>query len=419
MNISLIANGLDSLSKGYNFLLEYENKVSSGSDENERYFILKDAILSIHHGVEIMMKAVLTKHSEFLLVSEINKHVKDAYLEVNQQGLNSIYESSKRMKVHTVTYVEAFERLKYICSYRFKKQFEEKILRLDEIRNIITHSEVFMNESEVINLFDGLINDIDVYFTKALGEEYNTLSGYSDLIKNSKEYQKVLLENGFALKARFIDSIQHILAEIEVSMGFDEVRRITDIDKVVRLFSALLDEGFRFGTDMYDGTCSGEVSRVSRCGKEHVALYMKDNNLETRIKLRSLIILLANPTSKLSPLIFLESDDDPETEKEHKNIIQEDYCGKNYVEALYFVEDNNLVYNPDEINEEYMNRDYVEGFVIRESYRMNQYTERCMFSFLNIQGLQYPHSLAKLIRDSVNETGETFEKKISRSLASN
>ena len=112
MRLSLIENGLDSLHKGYKSLIEYEDLSIKNEDDYQKSILLKDAILNTHHGIEILMKYILSAHNELLVFSNIDNDVQNAYKEKHQKCLNSIFESSNIDKVHTVSFSEAFERLK-------------------------------------------------------------------------------------------------------------------------------------------------------------------------------------------------------------------------------------------------------------------------------------------------------------------
>ncbi|MBD3907031.1 hypothetical protein NAL32_17915 [Chryseobacterium sp. Ch-15] len=94
MKLNYIQNGLDSLQKGYKNLIEYENLTfSENSDSTNRFFYLKDAILFVHHGIEILIKKILHNYNELLLFSQIDSHLKNAIIEKNKNNLNSVFET--------------------------------------------------------------------------------------------------------------------------------------------------------------------------------------------------------------------------------------------------------------------------------------------------------------------------------------
>ena len=80
MIIDMLNNGMDSLKRGFSSYLKYEEIVKEKETLTlEDYFVLKQAVLSTHHGVEILLKCILNKKSEFLIVDEIDSNYKEAY----------------------------------------------------------------------------------------------------------------------------------------------------------------------------------------------------------------------------------------------------------------------------------------------------------------------------------------------------
>ena len=73
MTIDMLRNGMDSLKRGFSCYHEYSTNVK-GKEQPllDDYFILKQAVLSTHHGVEILLKYILDKKSVFLIVDEID-----------------------------------------------------------------------------------------------------------------------------------------------------------------------------------------------------------------------------------------------------------------------------------------------------------------------------------------------------------
>ena len=64
MHIKMLDNGIDSIRKGFTSYLKYTESVKEkSSPDDEDYYTLKQAILSTHHGVEILLKFILFKYS--------------------------------------------------------------------------------------------------------------------------------------------------------------------------------------------------------------------------------------------------------------------------------------------------------------------------------------------------------------------
>lgn len=70
MEYSLLENGIDSLKKAKTNIEEYE-KYHKGSS----YDFLKDAIIFLNHGIEILLKYILSKQNESLIFTDINLYM--------------------------------------------------------------------------------------------------------------------------------------------------------------------------------------------------------------------------------------------------------------------------------------------------------------------------------------------------------
>lgn len=234
MKISLLENGVDSLKKGYASLRKYENLRFLEDEKLNRFFDLKDAILSVHHGLEILFKQVLMDYNEMLVFSEIGKPLKKAYQQKNQRGGESVFEME--VTPHTVTLREAVERLETICGVPIREGFLNKVNRLEKYRNQIVHAEVIFNEDDLQNAFNGLIDDIDVFFMENLGERYSSLSGYSDLKEKYQEYIDALSGERKALTQTMIENLLDACNKCGISIGENEAKIINDIGGCVEIF---------------------------------------------------------------------------------------------------------------------------------------------------------------------------------------
>lgn len=414
MKLTLIENGLDSLRKGYESLNTYDNLVDSGSNDYNKSIALKGAIIHTHHGVEILMKQILSQRSEYLVFSNIDNNIKKAYKEKNQKSLNSVFETSVIDKVHTVTYEEAFERLNDICNHNFSSSFKEKIRLLNLYRNRITHAEITIDDREIITLFDGFIDELDIYFFNQIGLDYKTMSGYSDLINNYENYKSWLYEHDKSLKAKVIDTLANTFKKLKINMGINEAKRIQDIDICTKFFEELYSQGFSFGTDLYDGTCSGNVTEIKRIDQNHFSLFCKDNGGEEIFKFKSLIIYNPEYQSDFSPIFIFESDEDNDLSEEEENAKRNGYSKKDtYVlDGLKISNEPSIIFDPHRLNELYYKID--NEIVDFKFHHVTKHLSRCIFAMINIQGLNYG-KFDSLIYKAYQYDGETLEKLLSKS----
>ncbi|QHV97577.1 hypothetical protein [Spirosoma endbachense] len=273
MKISLLESGIDSLKKGFANIISYENLLFKNPNDNNRFFLLKDAILFIQHGIEILLKDVLIKHSEYLVFKEIDITVKKAYKEMQAKNLSSVFETSLKKKIHTVTFSEAIERIKMISKYNLDDNLENKFREIETYRNIIMHSEIHLDEQEIIKTIDGLSDGIDSFFLKSLKSDYRTISGYSALINNFEKLGKILKAKNYELKLKALETIISICRDLSISVGEGEVKRITSINIATKFLTRLFSSELRFGTDLYNGYTSGSITSFKREEKDWIAFY--------------------------------------------------------------------------------------------------------------------------------------------------
>ncbi|MCS5420786.1 MULTISPECIES: hypothetical protein [Psychrilyobacter] len=413
MEITFLENGIDSLQKGFKSLNEYE-QIREGENKN-KFFLLKDTIINIHHGIEILMKHILKDESPYLIYSQIDRNVKSGYQEMRQKKLNSIFKTNLKNKIHTVTYEEAFERLKFICGHDFSEKVETKILKLSEYRNQITHSEIFFKETDIINLFEGFLDEIDHYFFESIGKDYKTLNGYSELVINMEKYQEILEEKNLILKKEILDCLGTAFKKLKFGMGADEVKRITDLNTAMGIVEEILKKDFTLGTDLYNGFCSGRIKKIRRISKDHISIFTEDNGSEYIFKFKSMILYFPDLLSNFSPILIFEADEDESDIEKYKDFYSVDMYGRKELTGLYFLKENRLTFDPKEVNDFYYRLDYDEDFVAPSNYPTYKFLTKTIFCQLNVQGLDYV-GFEQIIRKYKDLDGSELEKLLKNSL---
>ena len=412
MKITLLENGIDSLKKGYQSLKSYEEMYFIDKCGSERYLTLKDAVLAIHHGIEILFKEVLTKTNELLVFSEIDKNLKNAFVIKRQRNLSSIFEADQSL--HTVTFSEALDRVQKICGHEITKNFNEKLTKLQYYRNQITHSEVLIDENQLNSVFEGLVDEIDTFFIKAIGKSYKTITGYSQLQSNYYEYIKTLDKTKDNIKIEAISKFLSAFKNCSISMGENEVKIIRDINTAFKFIETLYDSNLSFGTDLYNGYCSGNVNKIKRIDNKRLALYTKDNRAEYIFKFSSLLIFMPKIDSELSPIMFFESAEDHIEKSLEKNIEFDSHKRKS-ISGLYFVSESRTEWDSEKINEFYYKADADEYFLIPEYHRVEHFLSAGVFCFINVQMLNYGR-MNSLLQDFGKSPLKIIEVKIRRAL---
>jgi len=166
MKITLIENGLDSLSKAYSFLERYEKEKESHANKETRFFILKDAILSMQHGVEILFKHILKNNNEILLYSSVTDKLRDAFKKRRAKEINELFEVDG---IHTVTFRESIDRVADILGIEITEKFKNNLFKVEKWRNSIIHSGVVLNENEVSSVLAKFFDQLDEFFCSTIG----------------------------------------------------------------------------------------------------------------------------------------------------------------------------------------------------------------------------------------------------------
>jgi len=352
--------------------------------------------------VEILFKSIITQHSEYLIFSQIDSNVKKALLQKKQRNLNSVFESDLKNKIHTVTFLESVERLKIIPTVEISKSLENRLKELESYRNIIMHSEPYLNESKINKTLDGLSDDLDIFFIKNIGAKYKTISGYSVLIKNMSKFKTLLEKKELELKTYSIDIIIKALKHSNISIGSNEVKRISNLNSCTKFLTEIFASDLVFGTDLYNGYCSGQVTKIKRKTENIFEIFTADNNAYFEFKLKSIIIHIPKIVSEESPIIFIESDNINIKENELQKEFIEEYDEIKSIHYYKGIENEEIVYSDeiDDDDDEFEYEDY-------DSYV--RFFTKGIFCFLNIHGLEYNRNYAKLVEDLRAMNGKKLE----------
>jgi len=404
MKLNFLDSGVDSLSKGFKNLIVYEGLQYNNNlvrKKKERHYYLKDAILFIQHGIEILFKQIIFRHSEYLLFSHIDDHVKRAFREKKERKLKSVFESDAKHKIHTVSFTESIERLKLLPGVVFSKKLEEKVRALEVYRNIIMHAEPYLDENAINQTFDGLASMLDVFFFENLGKRYRTISGYGEFVKNFEKFQEVLTAGNQHLKAETLRVFMNGLKSAGLSMGTKELKRFTDIEGCAKFLDVLFSSTLVLGTDIYNGYCAGRT-KVTREGKDLFKMNAEERMFFCEFKLKSLILYLPDPADQASPIIFIESDSFVETDLRLKDSVGPDYHDIIHVD-YYRLSDGSVV-----TGEENMDAFYDEN--TKEEYEsVIRFYSSGIMCFMNVQGLEFNYGLKYLVERNRFTDGKDFE----------
>ena len=152
-----------------------------------------------------------------------------------------------------------------------------------------------------------------------------------------------------------------------------------------RFLVALAFQGFPFGFDMFDGTCSGNAK--IRIDGDFISLVALDcGSSEFLFAPKSLIIII--PDADKTPTIVFESSNYIPTNANLSENIREslDMYNYEYVEALRLASkfNSNLIFGKDEVDT--IINDWNSGIEdANHYYRLQYFLSRKVFAFVNVQ----------------------------------
>lgn len=304
--LSLLENGIDSLKKGTEYLIKYYGE----ADKERKMIFLKDSIIFLHHGTEIIIKYILFTNNEFLIFSQIDSNVIKAYKQMRQNKKNSVFETSLVDKLHTVTFEVACERVTDLLGYEMGAILKEKLESLNKLRNRIIHSEVNINEIEIITLFTNFLDELNDYFYSVLKNEYTAAIGYRQLKEEFTSIKKYLIENEKEYLINVYDIIIKNFENHDKFIKIGDTKVITDIDFASDILRALVDNNIKLGADFYNNHSSGEIIGFDRVNKENLRLHSADNELCYNFKFKKMFLHLPPIEYSQGIIIYLESDND-------------------------------------------------------------------------------------------------------------
>lgn len=245
--ISLLENGIHSFNNGLDKLLRY--KKEEGIDD----FQLKESIMFLHHGIELLFKEILIrKGGEYLIFEDIKSDTVKKIIKAKKEGV-SVFNLDK--PIHTATYLDVIQRVQaFVDNPVLEESLETRLIELNKLRNHLEHYGIDIEKSKVLdNLLFKLHNPIVTFFKKAgieLGKENQ--EKWDQLEKQLLLEASRLRGGGSIKKAELIDD--HV--NIEYVANYEEYKKLQPQSLVTEkqleaywkgntLLKAIIDGGVR------------------------------------------------------------------------------------------------------------------------------------------------------------------------------
>ncbi|MCU4760339.1 hypothetical protein OCA26_30315 [Bacillus cereus] len=199
MKFTLLDNGADSLKSAYENLESLKNIAEGGEHR------LKDSVIFLNHGVELLLKLILKEHSPSLMFEKINDYLEAKKKLKNTENAKTVFDINKNLK--TVSLLEALIRVEYLCDIDIPENFRGSILYVNKIRNQFMHYEVELNEQET----ETLVTKLQICYEETIEFLENHIGDLDDIIQDSR----------FELTTEEYEEQQ---AEMHAEMYYDEMR---------------------------------------------------------------------------------------------------------------------------------------------------------------------------------------------------
>lgn len=382
MKISLIDNGLDSLLKGYEHLGTYGELLGERADETKRFSALKDSVLSIQHGIEILVKYILKEKNELLIYSDISK-LKAAF---KQRRAREIVELFEMEGVHTVTYRESLERLRDICGVEVRERLWKVLLKVEKWRNTITHSAVLLNEDEVSGVIVKLLDDLDDLFGPLIGESYLRGQERTDLDRAYRVTKAVYGKLSNDVKAATVECLIRALQKNSIKGTRAPDAILVEAPNIAHsILKEIQEGGLTFGCDFINEHYSGHAIVQDISDDGIVTIYTKDNKCSYQFKLSGMMIYIPELNNDISPLVFMYSDE--QTNQGKDPYITESKLYKTQT-GLVLDDGSGVLWEKSQYEQSYED-DYLDEPTLPAHKEVFRFLSAGAICFMNIQKLNY------------------------------
>ena len=175
LKFTLLDNGADSLKSAY-INLELLKEVVDGGEHR-----LKDAVIFLNHGVELLLKYILQQRSPALMFEKIEPYLKAKQdLKKAKDGQKTVFDIDKNLR--TVSLLEALKRIEFLCDIEIPEKLYGTILYVNKIRNNFMHYEVELDEKET----DTLVTNLQVCYEETIVFLETHIEDLDDYIQDSR-----------------------------------------------------------------------------------------------------------------------------------------------------------------------------------------------------------------------------------------
>ncbi|EAQ54715.1 DEAD/DEAH box helicase family protein [Vibrio sp. MED222] len=223
LNIGLLDNGSHSLTRGYEIWKEWE--------KTDNPWLLKEAVIWVHHGIELLLKQLLVQSNEFLVFQNVNKAV---------ERLSSL---RKRKGMAEAALLDLFDHDEGVMSVGFKDVIKRatKELKLNELsekeplriliddlskyRNKIVHFSIEINVTQVSTLLYDILDPLLALLSREVMDENFKKKVLPEIIRSAKPIHSYVERNRDKI-------VQHALKVTHDSVANNHLSKVGIVEQV-------------------------------------------------------------------------------------------------------------------------------------------------------------------------------------------
>jgi hypothetical protein len=195
--IGLKENGLHSLWRGIESYQQYK--------KSQDIWLLKEAVMFLHHSTELLMKEILVRHSEYLIFEDLGENTVKKQKQATREGVGIFYLPKPP---RTVTYLDAIDRVEaFVSPPELDEPLLTRLRQLNQHRNQLEHYAVDADAATVAQLIANLHKPLVALFEARLGgvkqEEPADVSKTVDEVQTLVSEYRLLEQEVYALVQRF------------------------------------------------------------------------------------------------------------------------------------------------------------------------------------------------------------------------
>ncbi len=222
LKMGLLDNGSHSLKRGFEVWKQWHS--------TEDAWLLKESIIWVHHGVELLLKQLLVQNNEFLVFQDVNKAVERLGILRKKEGMEhaevlDLFEHDDT--VTSIGFKSLLDRVAITLSIEELndgKKLRKSLEKLTRFRNKIVHYSIEINTLETASLISSILDP----FLSLLSREVKNSHFNNFVIKEIRKVAQPLQEYLKYIRKEIVTSaIESTVEAFKIGKHVGIVRQVT------------------------------------------------------------------------------------------------------------------------------------------------------------------------------------------------